>query len=93
TVLSLLCVEEKREGVFMSNITMTLGDDVIKKVKRIALEKNTTLTGLVRDYLTGIAKREDQRVEEAIAELTKIMNSSNIEVGEITWTRDDLHER
>ncbi|RKX95990.1 MAG: hypothetical protein DRZ90_09460, partial [Spirochaetes bacterium] len=61
--------------------------------KRIALEKNTTLTGLVRDYLTGIAKREDQRVEEAIAELTKIMNSSNIEVGEITWTRDDLHER
>ncbi|RKX72307.1 MAG: CopG family transcriptional regulator [Spirochaetes bacterium] len=77
----------------MSNITMTLGDDVIKKVKRIALEKNTTLTGLVRDYLTGIAKREDQRVEEAIAELTKIMNSSNIEVGEITWTRDDLHER
>ncbi len=77
----------------MSNITMTLGDEVIKKVKRIALEKNTTLTGLVRDYLTGIAKREDQRVEEAIAELTKIMNSSNIEVGEITWTRDDLHER
>ncbi|RKX95455.1 MAG: CopG family transcriptional regulator, partial [Spirochaetes bacterium] len=57
----------------MSNITMTLGDEVIKKVKRIALEKNTTLTGLVRDYLTGIAKREDQRVEEAIAELTKIM--------------------
>ena len=92
-MLSLLCVEEKREGVFMSNITMTLGDEVIKKVKRIALEKNTTLTGLVRDYLTGIAKREDQRVEEAIAELTKIMNSSNIEVGEITWTRDDLHER
>ena len=77
----------------MSNITMTLDDEIIKKVKKIAVEKNTTLTGLVRDYLTGIAKREDQRMEEVIAELTGIMNSSNMVVGEITWTRDELHER
>ena len=55
----------------MSNITMTLDDELIMKVKRIAIEKNTTLTGLVRDYLTRIAKREDQRTEEVIAELTR----------------------
>ncbi len=77
----------------MSNITMTLDDKIIKKVKKIAIEQNTTLTGLVRDYLTRIAKREDQRVEEVISQLSEIMNSSNMEVGEITWTRDDLHER
>jgi uncharacterized protein DUF6364 len=77
----------------MSNITMTLDDEVIKKVKRIAVEKNTTLTGLVRDYLTGIARREDQRREDVIAQLSQIMNSSNMEVGEITLTRDNLHER
>ncbi|RLD33444.1 MAG: hypothetical protein DRI73_05475 [Bacteroidetes bacterium] len=72
---------------------MTLDDKIIKKVKKIAIEQNTTLTGLVRNYLMGIAKREDQRVEEVISQLSKIMNSSNMEVGEITWTRDDLHER
>ncbi len=77
----------------MSNITMTLDDKIIKKVKKIAIEKNTTLTGLVRDYLTGIAKREDQHIEEAISQLSEIMNSSDMEVGEITWTRDELHER
>ena len=77
----------------MSNITMTLDDETIKKVKRIAIEKNTTLTGLVRDYLTGIAKREDQRVEEVITQLTGLMNSPNIEIGKITWTRNELHER
>lgn len=77
----------------MSNITMTLDDKVIKCVKKIAIEKNTTLTGLVRDYLTGIAKREDQRVEEAIAQLSEIMNSSKMELDEMNWTRDELHER
>ena len=77
----------------MSNITMTLDDETIKKVKKIAIEKNTTLTGLVRDYLTGIAKREDQRVVEVITQLTVLMNSPDIEIGKITWTRDELHER
>ena len=77
----------------MSNITMTLDDEVIKKVKKIAVEKNTTLTGLVRDYLTRIARREDQRTEEAITQLTKIMSNPDLKVGEITWTRDELHER
>lgn len=77
----------------MSNITMTLDDEIIKKVKRIAIEKNTTLTGLVRDYLTRIAKREDQRTEDVITQLGKIMNAADAEVGKITWTRDELHER
>jgi len=77
----------------MSNITMTIDDTVIKKVKKIAIEKNTTLTGLVREYLNGIAKREDYRTEEIISQLSQIMNSTDIEVGEITWERDELHER
>ncbi len=77
----------------MSNITMTLDDQIIKKVKKIAIEKDTTLTGLVRDYLIGIAKREDQRMEEVISQLSEIMNSQEIEVDAISWTRDELHER
>ena len=77
----------------MSNITMTLDDEVIRKVKRIAVEKNTTLTGIVRDYLTRIAKREDQRVEEVIVQLSDAMNAPGARVGKITWTRADLHER
>lgn len=41
----------------MVNVTMTLDDDIIKKGKKIAVEKNTTLTGINRDYLTRLAKR------------------------------------
>ncbi|KKK63754.1 hypothetical protein LCGC14_2991090, partial [marine sediment metagenome] len=46
-----------------------------------------------RDYLTRIAKREDQRIEEVIKQLTKIMNAPDTKIGKITWTRDELHER
>ncbi len=77
----------------MANVTMTLDDEIIKKVKKIAVEKNTTLTGIIRDYLTRLAKREDQRTEEVIDELSAVMNGGKVKIGKITWTRDELHER
>ena len=33
------------------NITMTLDDDLVKEVRKIAADRGTTLTGLVRIYL------------------------------------------
>jgi DNA-directed RNA polymerase subunit F len=77
----------------MANITMSIDDELIKKVKKIAVEKNTTLTGLVREYLTRIAKQDEQRRKEVINELFRIMNSSEMRVGETRWSRDELHER
>mgnify|MGYP006305081613 CR=1 FL=1 len=77
----------------MANITLSLNDEIIKKVKKIAAENETTLTGLVRNYLNQIAAEEDQRKEEVITELAHIMGNCNISVGKITWNRADLHER
>lgn len=77
----------------MSNITMTLDDDILKKVKKIAVEKNTTLTGLVRDYLSKLAKREDDRIEDVISKLSAAMNAEDHIIGDIRWTRDELYER
>lgn len=77
----------------MSNITMTLDDEIIRKVKKIAIDRNTTLTGLVREYLTTLARREDQRTEEIISELKEIMNQSGARIGRISWSREELHER
>ena len=72
---------------------MSLNETILKKVRKIAINKNTTLTGLVREYLTRLAAREDQRAEEIIAELKASMDSSGVIIGRKTWTRDDLHER
>ena len=39
----------------MSNITLSVDDEIIKKIRKIAIGKNTTLTAMVRDYLTSVA--------------------------------------
>ena len=38
----------------MSNITMTLDDEIIRKVKKIAIDRNTTLTLHRSDKLTHL---------------------------------------
>jgi hypothetical protein len=75
------------------NITMAIEEKLLKKARKIAIEKDTTLTGLIRDYLDTLVLREEHIKEKAIAELEGLMEGSVAEVGEKNWTREDLHER
>lgn len=77
----------------MPNITMTIEDDVLIKARKLAVEKHTTVTAMVRDYLQRLAARENQKKEAAIAELGKCFNNSGLIVGPRKWTREDLHDR
>jgi len=77
------------------NITLSLDDKLVKDVRKIAVERDTTLTGLVRDYLEKLAlenacsgrkRREREALERSFAQV-------RIKVGKRKWKREDLHER
>jgi Family of unknown function (DUF6364) len=77
------------------NITLSIDDKLIKEVRKIALEKDTTLTGLVREYLEKLAaenaasgrkRREHEALRRSFAEFP-------LRIGTRTWKREDLYER
>ena len=77
------------------NITLSLDDDLVKEVRKIAVENDTTLTGLVRDYLQKLAdentksgrkRREREALDQTFARF-------QFHIGKPTWTRADLHAR
>jgi len=77
------------------NITLSLDDELVKEVRKIAVERDTTLTGLVRAYLEQVAaenvrsgrkKREREALERSFEEY-------RFRAGKRTWKRADLHER
>ncbi|HEX2257187.1 MAG TPA: DUF6364 family protein [Afifellaceae bacterium] len=76
----------------MKNITLAVDEDVLKAVRRYAAQHETTVNGLVREHLERIAARES-RAHDAVERLRQLSEKSKGEVGEITWTRDDLYER
>ena len=77
----------------MSNVTLNIEEDVLRKARKLAAERNTTLSDLVRDSLRDLALREESRTEQIIAALRDSFDAGEIRVGRRSWTREDLHAR
>jgi len=77
------------------NITLSLDDNIVKEVRKIAVERDTTLTGLVREYLESLAAENANsgRKRRELETLEQTFARFSFKVGKRTWTRADLHER
>jgi hypothetical protein len=76
----------------MKNITLAIESAVLEEVRVYAAKRKTTVNGLVRDFLQGIAEQEN-KTARARRRLAELIDKSTLEVGERTWSRDELHER
>ena len=75
----------------MSNITLSVDEEVIKKVRKIAVDKNTTLTAMVREFLQSVADSDAAEKKQAIKKLQQSFQGLSREMGTRPWTRDDLY--
>lgn len=76
-------------------VTLSLEGDLVKKVRKIAVDRDTTLTGMVRQYLEQVAAEElargrKRREREA---LEQSFQKCQFKIGERNWTRVDPHAR
>lgn len=75
------------------NITLSVDDHVVRTVRKIAIDKNTTLTAMVRSYLESLAERDRLAREQAVKKLEDSFRRLSRPMGPHDWTRQDLHER
>ncbi|MDA8333374.1 MAG: DUF6364 family protein [Peptococcaceae bacterium] len=76
------------------NITLSIPKDILKKVKHLAVERNTSVSGLLSRHLEEIVTRDDA-YRTAKARQTEIM-AQGFDLtgrGKVSWTREDLHKR
>jgi hypothetical protein len=77
------------------NITLSLDDKLVKEVRKVAVERDTTLTGLVREYLQQLAAENavsGRRRREREA-LKRSFTQFQFHLGKRTWKREDLYAR
>ena len=77
----------------MPNITLNVDEETIKKVRKIAVDKNTTLTEMVRGYLRSVAESDLPVKERLVRDLQASFKSLSRDMGKRKWRRDQLHER
>ncbi|HEX3391129.1 MAG TPA: DUF6364 family protein [Solirubrobacteraceae bacterium] len=81
------------EDLDMTNLTLSIDDDLLKRARIRALEQDTSVNTLVRDYLENLVAQASW--QSGMAEFLALAKSSHAGSGPQgrTWTRDELYER
>ena len=75
----------------MKNITLAIDEDLLDKVRIYAAKRQTSVNGLVRDYLTGVAS-EDDWLADTRRQLKELMVSSTGRMGpDYKWDREEIY--
>jgi len=77
----------------MANVTLTIADDVLRRARIRALEQDTSVNALVRDYLARFAG--ESAADQGLRSFLERAAASNAGSGPVgrTWTRDELYDR
>jgi len=79
------------EGI-RQNVTLVIEEDLLRAARKIALDQRTSVNQLVREYLAALVE-EPSRRRIARARLRKSFETGLVEVGDRSWSRDELYER
>ncbi|MCO6449965.1 MAG: hypothetical protein J5I90_04180 [Caldilineales bacterium] len=76
------------------NITLAIPKEILRKAKRIALERNTSLSGLLTETLVEITQQEDAYNRARKKHLALLEEGFDLGThGEADWDREELHDR
>ena len=73
--------------------TLSIDEEIVIKVRKIATDKNTTLTAMMRDYLTSISSSESAARRPDADKFLKTFKKVSRDMGTRTWSREDLYDR
>ena len=74
------------------NLTLALDEELIVKARVIAARRRTSLTSLVRRSIEDLVSGDELQAQ-ARRRLKARMREPAFEVGQTTWTREELHDR
>ncbi len=76
------------------NITLSLPRSLLRRVKRLAAERDTSVSALMTEALSGLADEQTRYSAARRRSLAAMRQARSLGTGgRRTWTRDDLHER
>ncbi len=76
------------------NVTLAIPKDILRKAKILAVQKNTSLSGLLAQTLTDLVAHQEAYEQARQRNLRLLNNGFDLSTqGKIQWKREELHER
>ena len=76
----------------MSNLTITVDEEALKRARIRAIEQGTSVNAVLREFLESYAGIRGEQ-EATVRALVALSRSAGTGRGGNRWTREDLHER
>jgi hypothetical protein len=75
------------------NVTLAIPKDVLRKAKILAVQKNTSLSGLLTQTLADLVSHQESYEQARLRNLALLKNGFNLGTqGQMPGTREELHE-
>ena len=76
------------------NVTLAIPKDVLRKAKILAVQKNTSLSGLLTQTLADLVAHQEAYEQARQRNLALLQRGFDLGTqGQASWKREDLHER
>ncbi len=76
------------------NITLAIPRDILRKARILAIQKNTSLSGLLTQTLSELVSRQEEYEQARRQNLATLKDGFDLGTqGYISSKREDLHER
>jgi hypothetical protein len=75
-----------------TNLTLSIDAATLRKARKAAIDRDTSVNELVRQYIERIASEAEARAG-GLTEMRKLFRTTRARTGGVRWTRDELHER
>jgi plasmid stability protein len=76
----------------MKNITVSLPDDIYRRARMKAAEQDTSVSALVREFLTGLGEEESDFERRKRIQAEVLASVKDFRAGD-RMTREEAHER
>ena len=76
------------------NVTLAIPKDILRKAKIIAVQRNTSLSGLLTQTLTDLVANQEAFEQAKQRNLMLLKSGFDLGThGQTSWKREDLHGR
>ena len=77
----------------MANLTLAMDDELLHAARRVAFEREMSLSEMIRDYLKDAVKGWQLGRKAKAHQLMETFKRNSVYIGKRDWTREDLYER
>lgn len=78
----------------IQNVTLAIPKDILRKAKILAVQRNTSLSGLLTQTLTDLVSHQEAYEQARQRNLSLLKSGLDLGTqGRIPWKREEMHER